>query len=148
MLQRVSRASVTVDAAVVAEIGHGLCLLVGIETGDGDEQVEAAVAKLSGLRVFADQDGRMNRSVGDVGGEILVISQFTLLGDATRGRRPSFTAAADPEGAAPLVDRMADGFRAMGIPTSTGVFGAKMTVELVNDGPVTLVLEFAPPIRD
>lgn len=132
----------------MSQIGNGLCLLVGIGPGDGAAEVGAAVSKISQLRVFGDETGRMNRSVADTGGEILVVSQFTLLGDTHRGRRPSFTAAAPPERAEPLVDQMAEAFRAEGIPTSTGVFGARMELDLVNDGPVTLVLDFGTsPLR-
>lgn len=131
----------SVDGSQVASIGRGLCLLVGIEEGDDLRDVSAAVDKIAGLRVFADDDGRMNLSVSDVNGQVLVVSQFTLLGDVRRGRRPSFTRAAPPEVAAPLVDQMADGFRGLGITTETGQFGAVMKVDLVNDGPVTLVLD-------
>jgi D-tyrosyl-tRNA(Tyr) deacylase len=148
VLQRVSRASVSVDGSNVSEIGRGLCLLVGIEDGDDARAVDSAVAKISGLRVFSDDAGKMNLSVADVGGEVLVVSQFTLLGDTRRGRRPSFTAAASPKTAQPLLDRMATTFRSAGIPTSEGVFGARMDVELVNDGPVTLLLEFGSDRRD
>lgn len=140
--QRVSRAAVRVDDEQVAVIGRGLLLLVGVAVGDDGAEVGAAVDKIAGLRVFPDHDGRMNLSVQDVAGEILVVSQFTLLGDARKGRRPSYTAAAPPEAAAPLVSAMAAGFRDRGIPTSEGVFGARMDVELVNDGPVTLILDF------
>lgn len=132
----------SVDGSVVSAIGGGLCLLVGVEEGDDDRAADAAVAKISGLRVFSDTAGKMNLSVAEVGGEVLVVSQFTLLGDTRRGRRPSFTAAASPETAQPLIHRMAVAFRSEGIPTSEGVFGARMEVELVNDGPVTLLLEF------
>jgi D-tyrosyl-tRNA(Tyr) deacylase len=144
VLQRVGSASVSVDGERVSGIGRGLCLLVGIRSGDNHHQVDAAVTKISGLRVFGDDAGKMNLSVMDVDGEILVVSQFTLLGDTRRGRRPSFTMAAPPEEAQPLLDHMVEGFRAEGIPTSVGVFGAHMTVELANDGPVTLILEFEP----
>lgn len=140
-MQRVARASVSVDGEVVSAIGPGLCVLVGIESGDGPTDVAAAVDKLVGLRVFSDEAGRMNLSIGDVGGEMLVVSQFTLLGEVRRGRRPSFTAAAAPEDAEPLVASMASAFEEIGITTRTGVFGAVMSVDLVNDGPVTLVLE-------
>ena len=141
VVQRVARASVSVDGEVVSSIGPGLCLLVGIEADDGPTEVAAAVDKVVGLRVFSDDAGRMNLSIGDVGGEMLVVSQFTLLGDTRRGRRPSFTAAAPPEHAEPLVASMASAFEDIGVTTRTGVFGASMSVELVNDGPVTLVLE-------
>lgn len=140
-MQRVARASISVDGEVVSAIGPGLCLLVGIGSGDGPTDVAAAVDKLVGLRIFSDDAGRMNLSIGDVGGEVLVVSQFTLLGEVRRGRRPSFTAAAAPEDAEPLVASMASAFEEIGITTRTGVFGASMSVDLVNDGPVTLVLE-------
>ena len=140
VLQRVGRASVTVEGAVVGEIGRGFLLLVGIERGDSVDDVAFAVAKIAGVRVFADDAGKMNLSIGDVSGEILVVSQFTLLGDVRRGRRPSFTDAADPEVAAPLVERMVESFTELGIPTQSGVFGASMSVDSVNEGPVTLLL--------
>jgi D-tyrosyl-tRNA(Tyr) deacylase len=143
VLQRVSRAAVLVDGDVVSSIGRGLCLLVGIGHDDGLPDVVAAVDKISGLRVFTDDAGKMNWSIGDVGGEILVVSQFTLLGDVRKGRRPSFTAAARPEHAEPLIATMASMFADIGIPTRTGVFGAAMEVELVNEGPVTLILEIS-----
>lgn len=125
----------------VASIGHGLLLLVGVANGDEHRDCMAAVDKVSGLRVFADEEGKMNRSILDIGGEVLVVSQFTLLGDIRKGRRPSFTRAARPESAQPLIAAMVEGFRAAGIPTGEGVFGASMRVELVNDGPVTLVFD-------
>lgn len=126
---------------MVAIIGRGLCLLVGIAEGDDAADVEACVDKIAGLRIFADETGKMNLSVVEMGGELLVVSQFTLLGDVRKGRRPSFTRAAPPVFAEPLIDRMVTSFRARGISTSQGVFGAKMEVELVNDGPVTLILD-------
>lgn len=132
----------SVGGDVVARIGPGLCLLVGIGEDDDDTAIDAAVAKITGLRVFSDHEGKMNLSVADVEGEVLVVSQFTLLGDTRRGRRPSFTAAASPETARPLIERMVTLLRSAGIPTSEGVFGARMEVELVNDGPVTLLLDF------
>ena len=141
MLQRVSGASVSVDGEVVSAIAEGLCILVGIEPEDGLSDVEAAVDKISGLRVFPDEAGKMNLSVGDVGGGILLVSQFTLLADVRKGRRPSFTGAADPGHAQPLIDAMAASFERRGIDTPTGVFGASMTLDLANEGPVTLVLE-------
>lgn len=141
VLQRVSRAGVSVDGELVASIGTGLLALVGMEPGDGPEDIEAVAVKLAGLRIFPDEAGKMNRSVVDVAGEILVVSQFTLLGDVARGRRPSFTAAAPPDQAEPLVDSLVATLARMGIPTVSGVFGAAMEVDLVNDGPVTLVLE-------
>lgn len=141
VLQRVAKASVTVEGAPVASIGSGLLLLVGVGEGDDGSDVAALVDKVAGLRVFADEQGKMNHSIQDVAGEILLVSQFTLLGDVRKGRRPSFTGAAHPGVAAPLIDRMVEGFRAVGIPAVQGVFGASMQVELVNDGPVTLVLD-------
>lgn len=141
VLQRVSRASVTVDGAVISAIGQGLVVLVGFEQGDDPADVEAAVDKMANLRVFSDDSGKMNWSLGDVGGELLLVSQFTLLGDVSRGRRPSFTAAAAPEDARPLLEYMVYRLQSLGVPTSTGIFGASMQVDLVNDGPVTLVLD-------
>lgn len=140
-MQRVSKASVTVDGAVVGEIGPGLCLLVGIAEGDGVEDVRVAVEKISRLRIFADDDGKMNLSVLDVDGEALVVSQFTLLGDVRKGRRPSFTGSASPDVAEPLIDAMAGMLGDLGVPTASGVFGAKMSVLICNDGPVTLVVD-------
>jgi D-tyrosyl-tRNA(Tyr) deacylase len=141
VLQRVTRAAVSADGAVVASIGEGLLLLVGIEPTDGEEDIDAAVDKVANLRVFADAEGRMNRSVLDAGGSALVVSQFTLLGDIRKGRRPSFTGAAPPEMAEPMVSRLVEALGRTGVDTRTGVFGARMEVDLVNDGPVTLVLE-------
>ena len=141
VVQRVARASVTVGEERVSSIGPGFLLLVGVAAGDDVSDVVAAVDKVAGLRVFPDDGGKMNRSIAEVGGEILVVSQFTLLADVRKGRRPSFTGAAHPESAEPLIAAMVDGFRAAGIPTSEGVFGAVMAVELVNDGPVTLVFD-------
>jgi D-tyrosyl-tRNA(Tyr) deacylase len=141
VLQRVTRSAVSVDGAVVASIGGGLLLLVGIEPTDGEEDIDAAVDKVANLRVFADTEGRMNRSLLDVGGSALVVSQFTLLADISKGRRPSFTGAAPPEMAEPMVSRLAEALSQTGVDTTTGVFGARMEVDLVNDGPVTLVLE-------
>jgi len=141
-VQRVSEASVTVAGEIAGAIGPGLCLLVGVAPGDEEADIVAAVDKINGLRIFGDDDGRMNRSLSDVGGEVLIVSQFTLLGDATRGRRPSFAGAAPPEIAAPLVEAMISGFTERGVVTASGVFGAKMTVSLINDGPVTMILEF------
>jgi D-tyrosyl-tRNA(Tyr) deacylase len=142
VLQRVSRAGVSIDGSVVASIGRGLLLLVGIGPEDGPAEVDAAVDRISGLRIFADEGGKMNLALSDVAGEILVVSQFTLYGDLTRGRRPSFTRAAPPEHAEPLIERMVDGFREAGLSVLSGVFAAKMSVELVNDGPVTFSMEF------
>jgi len=142
--QRVLRASVTVDGVVVGAIGRGLVLLVGVETGDGPEQVERAAHRFSTLRVFSDDRGAMNRGLDEIGGEILVVSQFTLAGSIRHGRRPDFVGAARPEEAEPLVDAMVAALRARGATVATGVFRAEMQVELVNDGPVTFVWEDRP----
>lgn len=131
----------TVSGRVVGEIGTGLLALVGVEAGDGPDDARTLADKLVGLRVFPDHQGRMNRSVSDVGGAVLVVSQFTLHGDVRKGRRPSFTAAAGPEEAEPLVGRVVEGIRAAGIRCEAGMFGAHMDVDLRNDGPVTLILE-------
>jgi D-aminoacyl-tRNA deacylase len=141
VLQRVSRAGVSVDGELAASIGHGLLALVGVEQGDGPQEVEALAGKLAGLRIFSDGAAKMNLSIVDVEGEILVVSQFTLLGDVAKGRRPSFTEAAPPDEARLLVDSLVATLSRIGIPTASGVFGAAMEVNLVNDGPVTLVLE-------
>ncbi len=141
VVQRVSRAKVSVGGAVSGEIGRGFLVLVGVESGDTDEDMRYGVEKLTGLRVFEDEAGKMNRCVADVGGSILLVSQFTLLGDARHGRRPSFSNAARPETAAPMIDRMAAAILARGIPVAQGVFGADMQVELINDGPVTILLD-------
>jgi D-tyrosyl-tRNA(Tyr) deacylase len=144
VVQKVSRASVRVDGKQVAAIGHGLLLLVGVETGDGAEQVERAAHRLSTLRVFEDEQGHMNRGLDEVAGEILVVSQFTLAGSIRRGRRPDFVGAARPEHAEPLVEALVAALRARGVPVSTGVFRAHMKVELVNDGPVTFIWDDPP----
>ena len=141
VLQRVSRARVTVEGRVTGEIGPGLLLLVGFTAGDGEEALRWMAEKVVGLRVFQDEEGKMNRSVEEVGGGLLVVSQFTLYGDARKGRRPSFVDAARPEAAIPLYERFVEMLRATDLPVGTGEFGAMMEVELVNDGPVTLVLE-------
>jgi D-tyrosyl-tRNA(Tyr) deacylase len=139
VIQRVTRAEVRVDGEVVGRIGVGLMVLVGVERGDGPDEVDAAAAKVSGLRVFSDAAGKMNRSLEDVGGTVLAVSQFTLAGSISRGRRPSFDRAmAGPE-AEPLFERFVAGVRRHGVEVETGVFGALMEVELVNDGPVTLL---------
>lgn len=143
VLQRVLRAGVSVEGTPVASIGQGLLLLVGVAREDGPADVDAAVDRITRLRIFSDTEGRMNHSVLDVHGEILVVSQFTLYGDLSRGLRPSFTGAGDPDHAEPLIEKMVSGFRSQGLEVSSGVFGAKMSVSLVNDGPVTFILEFA-----
>jgi D-tyrosyl-tRNA(Tyr) deacylase len=136
LVQRVSRAAVSVDGERVSEIGPGLLVLLGVRRGDGDADAEWIVRKLLALRIFEDEDGRMNRNVGDAGGEILCVSQFTLYGDARKGNRPTFVDAAPPAYAEPLYERVRAGLHARG-----GRFGARMLVELVNDGPVTLLVE-------
>ena len=141
LLQRVTSASVTVESSVIAEIGAGLLAFVGVFPGDGPEQVDWLVDKTLGLRIFADGQKPMNRSVLDVGGSILVVSQFTLAGDTSRGRRPGFSAAAPPEQAERLYDAYADGLRKRCQNVQTGRFGAHMQIALVNDGPVTFLLE-------
>lgn len=141
LVQRVSRASVTVDCERVAEVGRGLLVLVGVTHDDEDGAAHKLAAKTARLRVFADDDGLMNRSVVDVGGEVLAVSQFTLYGDARRGNRPSFTAAANPEQGEAVYAAYVEALRAEGVPVETGIFGAHMRVELVNDGPVTILLE-------
>jgi D-aminoacyl-tRNA deacylase len=141
VLQRVSSASVRIDAEVSGEIGHGLLLLVGFREGDGDEELAWMAKKVLGLRIFADDEGKMNRSVKEVGGGLLVVSQFTLYGDARKGRRPSFVEAAQPDIAIPLYERFVALLAESGLPVETGEFGAMMEVSLVNDGPVTLILE-------
>jgi D-aminoacyl-tRNA deacylase len=141
VLQRVSRARVVVDDRVTGEIGRGLLLLVGLTDADGEETLRWMVEKLVGLRIFPDEEGKMNRSVDEAGGALLVVSQFTLYGDARKGRRPSFVDAARPEVAIPLYERFVELLRGTGLRVETGEFGAMMQVELVNDGPVTLILE-------
>ena len=143
VLQRVSRASVSVEGAVVGAIDDGLVILVGVADGDTRSQAEALARKVSGLRIFADSDGRFNNSLLEVGGAALVISQFTLHADVRKGRRPSFTGAARPELAEPLVDHFAESLRAQGVSVQTGKFGAMMSVELINDGPFTVVIDSA-----
>jgi D-tyrosyl-tRNA(Tyr) deacylase len=132
-----------VDGETVGEVGPGLLVLVGIGHDDTEREARALVDKLLGLRIFSDDEGRMNRSVVDSGGAVLVVSQFTLLADARKGRRPSFADAAPPEIAAPLVDTLCDMLGEGGVAVASGRFGAMMDVELVNDGPVTLVLDVA-----
>lgn len=141
VLQRVARASVSVDDERVASIGVGFLLLVGVGHDDGPAEAERLAEKVSALRVFADDAGKMNRAIADVGGEALVVSQFTLYADLRRGRRPSWADAAEPGKAAELVDAFAVALERQGLPVATGVFGADMQVELLNDGPVTLVLD-------
>ena len=141
VLQRVERASVEVDGRIVATIGYGMLVLLGVAAGDTEADAIWTARKLAEVRIFPDEAGRFNRSVTDLGGSALVVSQFTLFGDTRHGRRPGFTAAAPPEQAAPLVERVAALLRERGVPAETGEFGARMRVSLVNDGPVTLLFD-------
>ena len=143
VIQRVRNASVTVEGQVVGKIGRGLLVLLGIGGGDVRDDVAPLADKIANLRIFPDQDGRFDRSLLDIGGEVLVVSQFTLYADTRRGRRPSFSDAAPPEIAAPLVDSFVEALRARGLVVASGVFGAHMDVDLQNDGPVTIVLDTA-----
>ena len=141
LVQRVTQARVEIDGETVGAIGPGVCVLVGVTHGDGDAQARALADKIWHLRVMADGDGVMNLSIADTTCEVLVVSQFTLYADTSRGRRPSWVDAARPEQAAPLVDAVADRLRDLGATVATGRFGADMQVALVNDGPVTVMLE-------
>jgi D-tyrosyl-tRNA(Tyr) deacylase len=145
LIQRVTRASVTVGDEVTGAIGAGLCVLVGVTHTDRVDEARALAAKIWHLRVFEGDDGRMDRPVGDVGGEVLVVSQFTLYGDTRKGRRPSWIAAAGPEQAEPLIEVLCDELRSLGARVATGRFRADMAVELVNDGPVTVLVEVDAP---
>ena len=136
-MQRVSRARSTPGGAIDA----GLCILLGVAAGDSEADAERLAGKIARLRIFGGDDGRFDRSLLDTGGAALVVSQFTLIADTAKGNRPSFSGAARPEEAEPLYERFADALRALGVPVETGVFGARMAVELENDGPVTIVLE-------
>jgi D-tyrosyl-tRNA(Tyr) deacylase len=141
ILQRVKRGSVTVNGQRVAEIGPGLVVLVGVGHADTVAQADWMAEKVANLRIFEDAEGKMNRSVLETGGSVLVVSQFTLYANAEKGRRPSFIEAAAPEHAEPLVAHFADRLKSLGVPVQTGVFRAEMLVEIHNDGPVTIVLE-------
>jgi D-tyrosyl-tRNA(Tyr) deacylase len=141
VLQRVKSGRVSVAGHVIAEIDTGFVILVGIGPGDGEQQARKLCEKIANLRVFEDELGKLNLSLLDVGGQALVVSQFTLYADTCKGRRPSFTDAALPEVARPLVERFAEMLRQLGVPTQTGEFGAHMLVEIANDGPVTIWLE-------
>ena len=141
VLQRVSKGSVSVDGQVIATIGQGLVILLGIGPQDGVEQASYLVEKIANLRIFEDEQGKLNRSILDIQGSAIVVSQFTLYADTRKGRRPSFTDAALPDVARPLVERFASMLNAQGVPTQTGEFGAHMLVEIANDGPVTIILE-------
>ena len=141
VIQRVEQASVSVEGEIRGQIGAGFLVLIGVEEGDGDADFKYIADKVPNLRVFEDDQGKMNRSLLDVGGEVLAVSQFTLLGDARGGRRPSFITAARPETADPMYERLVAEWRARGIRVETGVFGAHMKVSLINDGPVTILLD-------
>ncbi len=141
VVQRVEKGKVTVDERTVAEIGHGVVILLGIGPEDGEEQAKYLAEKIANLRIFADDEGKTNLSLLDVGGEAIVVSQFTLYADTRKGRRPSFINAAPPEIAEPLVERFAKLLAAQGVPTQSGEFGAKMSIEIINDGPVTIWIE-------
>lgn len=141
VVQRVSRAEVRVDGDILGKIAQGLLVFVGVGDDDDENDAVTLARKLAGLRIFRDEDGNMNRDVTEIAGAVLAISQFTLHGDARKGRRPSFIAAARPEVAEPLYERVLTGLRGLGIRTQTGRFGATMEVDLVNDGPVTILLD-------
>lgn len=141
VVQRVTAASVMVGDDLVGSIDTGLLVLLGIAEGDDEATVSWMVRKLAGLRIFADEQGAMNRDVADVGGAVLIVSQFTLLGDARRGNRPSFVAAAPPEEASVLCEAVVDGLRAREVPVETGRFRSHMQVRSINDGPVTIILD-------
>ena len=140
VVQRVSSARVVVDGEVVGSVGKGLCVLLGVGREDGEEDADRLAGRIARLRIFENEDGRFDRSLLDVGGEALVVSQFTLIADTAKGNRPSFTEAAPPEEAEPLYVAFCAALRELGIHVATGRFGARMAVELVNDGPVTIVL--------
>jgi D-tyrosyl-tRNA(Tyr) deacylase len=141
LLQRVKHGRVTVDGRIIAEISKGLVILLGIGVGDTEVQVQPLAEKVAFLRIFEDEDGKTNRSILDVGGEAIVVSQFTLYADTRKGRRPSFTDAAPPDAARLLVDRFVHSLIEQGVPTQTGEFGAEMLVDIANDGPMTIWLE-------
>lgn len=141
VLQRVRSGRVSFAGRVIAEIGPGVVILLGVGPQDGEEQARYLVEKIANLRIFEDEQGKINRSLLEVGGAAIVVSQFTLYADTRKGRRPSFTDAAPPEVARPLVERFAELLRALGVPTQTGEFGAHMLVEIANDGPVTIWME-------
>lgn len=141
VVQRVSRARVKVEEKIIGKIDRGILLLLGVEESDEEKELEYMCDKIPNLRIFEDEEGKMNKSLLDVGGSLLVISQFTLLGDARKGRRPSFTQAARPEKAIPMYERFIDSMKEKNITTEAGEFGAHMEVELINDGPVTILLD-------
>ena len=139
-MQRVLNAELKVEGKLISKIGKGLVVFFGVKNGDVPADADKIVKKISALRIFEDENGKMNLSVGDVGGEVLFVSQFTLYGDASHGNRPSFTEAARPETAKPIYDYAAEKLRSLGVPVSTGIFGADMKILQENDGPVTILL--------
>ena len=141
VVQRVRQSSVKANDEIVGRIGPGLLVLLGVARGDSSEDADYLANKIINLRIFEDQDGKMNRSLLDIGGELLAVSQFTLLADCSKGRRPSFVAAAEPEKAAELYEKFLAGIRQKGVGVQTGCFGAMMEVALINDGPVTVIIE-------
>ena len=141
VLQRVTRASVEVDGQVMGQIGAGLLVLLGVAKGDGEADVRYMLEKIAGLRIFSDEQGKMNRSITELGGGVLLVSQFTLLGDTEKGRRPGFDQAAPPDVARTLYEQVIAGLKQRGLAVATGLFGAYMTVSLENDGPVTFILD-------
>lgn len=141
VIQRVTSASVTVDGRTTGEIGQGLLVLLGVEKGDDESKADWVAEKIAGLRIFSDEEGRMNLSVRDVGGALLVVSQFTLAGNCSKGKRPSFDTAAPPDEGRRLYEYFTDAVKRIGLPVQTGIFQADMQVSLVNDGPVTFILE-------
>ena len=141
VIQRVLRCSLVADGEPYSEIGRGLLILLGVREGDTDKDVEVLSSKIDGLRIFTDENDKMNRSLADVGGGLLIVSQFTLYGDCRKGNRPSFTNAARPETAIPLYEAFIARCRESGLPVETGEFGANMKVDLLNDGPVTLWMD-------
>lgn len=140
VVQRVLNAELKVEGKLISKIGRGLVVFFGVKNGDVPADADKIVKKISALRIFEDENGKMNLSVGDVGGEVLFVSQFTLYGDASHGNRPSFTEAARPETAKPIYDYAAEKLRSFGVPVSTGIFGADMKILQENDGPVTILL--------
>lgn len=141
VVQRVKKASCTVDEKIVGQIEKGIVLFLGVGEGDGDQDLKYLVDKVLGLRIFSDEDGKMNRSLEDIGAEILIISQFTLYGDVRKGKRPSFTRSSSPEIGEAYYNQFIEAVRSRGIKAETGVFGAHMDIELINDGPVTILLD-------
>jgi D-aminoacyl-tRNA deacylase len=140
VVQRVSSARVVVDGEPVGDIRRGVCVLLGVARNDGEEDADRLAGRIARLRIFENEEGRFDRSLLEVDGEALVVSQFTLIADTTKGNRPSFTDAAPPEQAEPLYERFCEALRELGVGVATGVFGARMAVEIANDGPVTIVL--------